>query len=83
MASLVGRGALDRRTAFAVGKSLAACAAVIAFDQLAAGIGWARLGLDAALYLIVVVATGALRPGEIRATLGAAIRGRSEATPSA
>ncbi len=83
MASFVGKGALDRRTVLAVAKTLGACAVVAAFDRLAARIGWPRLALDAILYVLVVVVTGALRPGEIAGTLRAALRARSQAAPSA
>ena len=86
MAFFVGRGATDRRATFAVAKSLAACAVVVGLDRLAARIGWAawaRLGLDAVAYLLVVVATGALRPGEIAGALREALRGRSRAASSA
>jgi O-antigen/teichoic acid export membrane protein len=83
MVSFVGRGAFDRRTALVVAKSLGACAAALATDRLAAPVGWARLGLDAIVYVLVVVATGALRVGEIAGALKAALRDRSRAAPSA
>ena len=83
MVSLVGQGAFDRRTAFVVVKSLGACAVTLAADRFAAPVGWARLGLDAIIYVVVVVATGALRVGEIAGTLRAALRDRSRPAPSA
>jgi O-antigen/teichoic acid export membrane protein len=83
MISFVGRRAFDRRTLGAVGKSLAACAIVAGVDRLAGLLGWARLVLDAAVYLFVVVATGTLRVGEIAGVLRAALRDRAHpATPA-
>jgi hypothetical protein len=76
MASVVGRGVFDRRTASVVLKSLVACALVVGVDRLTASIGWARLALDAAVYAIVIVATGAVRPSEIAGALRAALRYR-------
>jgi O-antigen/teichoic acid export membrane protein len=83
MVSFVGQGAFDRRTAFVVVKSLGACAVTLAADRFVAPVGWARLGLDAIVYVLFVVATGALRVGEIAATLRAALRDRSRPAPSA
>jgi hypothetical protein len=62
-----------------VWKSLAACALVIGVDHLGARLGWARLGLSMVVYVLVVVATGAVRLGEIAGTLRAALRARSDA----
>ena len=77
MVSFVGRGAFDRRTALVVAKSLAACALVVGMDRLAGSLGWARLALDGVVYVLVVVATGAVRPGEIAGAVRAALRSRS------
>lgn len=77
MVSLVGRGALDRRTFTMVGKSLAACAVAFAVDRAAAPLGWGRLVLAAVAYLIVVVSTGALRVGEIAGSVKVALQRRS------
>jgi O-antigen/teichoic acid export membrane protein len=76
----VGLRALDRRTLAAVAKSLAACALVVAVDRLAAPFTWARLALDAATYLTVVVAAGALRLEEIAGTMRAALGNRTPTT---
>src|SRR5262249_39079842 len=62
MAWVVGRRALNRRGAVAVGKSLAACALVVGVDRLGAPLGWARLVIDAAVYLVFVMITGAVQP---------------------
>jgi O-antigen/teichoic acid export membrane protein len=79
MVSFVGRGAFDRRTVATVSKSLVACALVIGVDRLTMRIGWARLVLDAVVYLAVVVATGALRLAEIASVVRAALRRRAHA----
>ena len=50
---------------------------VVAVDRLTVGIGWARLILDAAVYLVVVVGSGALRAGEIAGVVKEALRGRA------
>jgi O-antigen/teichoic acid export membrane protein len=81
MVSFVGRGALDRQTFAAVAKSLAACALALGADRLGAPLGWARLLLDGVVYLTVVVATGALRLGELAGLLKPAL-GRRASTPA-
>jgi O-antigen/teichoic acid export membrane protein len=75
MMSIVGRRAVDHRTLGMVAKSLAACALVVLVDHLAAPMGWARLVLDASVYLAVVILTGALRVRELAALVVAALRG--------
>ena len=76
MLAVVGRDAFDRRSLWMVAKSLGACALVVLSDRLGAGLGGARLVVDAVVYLVVVVATGALRTGETWRLLTAALRGR-------
>jgi O-antigen/teichoic acid export membrane protein len=76
MIAFVGREAFDRRTVQMVAKSLAACALVVLVDRLVASIGWARIIVDALVYLAVVVPTGALRTGEMWRLVTAALRGR-------
>lgn len=76
MASVVGRGAIDRQTLSMAAKSLAACALVLVVDRLSMRLGWARLALDAVVYAMVVIATGALRPGEIMGVVREAMRAR-------
>lgn len=77
MASIVGRRAFDRRAVTAIGKSLAACVLVVIVDRVIADLGWVRLGVDAAVYLVTVVATGAIRLREIAEVVVAAIRGEA------
>lgn len=74
MISVVGREAFDRRALVMAGKSLLACALVVGLDHLARPLGWARLVLDAAAYLAIVLSTGALRAREIVGVIRAAIR---------
>lgn len=76
MASVVGKGAIDRQTLSMVAKSLGACALVLVVDRLSMRLGWARLALDAVVYAMVVIATGALRPGEIMGVVRDALRAR-------
>jgi O-antigen/teichoic acid export membrane protein len=65
MLILVGKGAFDRRSVLAIAKSLAAYLVVSLVHTLLASLGPARLVLDAALYLAIVLATGAVRPREM------------------
>lgn len=86
MTWLVGRRAFDLRIATAVGKSLAACALVVSIDHLATPLGWARLGLDAIVYVTFVAVTGVIRPEWVAIALAAARRRRaphgSQAVPN-
>jgi O-antigen/teichoic acid export membrane protein len=77
MVSIVGRRAFDGRALRVVAKTLLACLIVVFVDRLAAPIGWARLVLDAAVYLIAVIASGALRAGEVAGVVKEALRGRA------
>ena len=79
MIAFVGREAFDRRTLRMVGKSLAACALVVVVDRLATSVGWGRIVVDVAVYLTVVVATGALRTREMWGLMRAAVRARGRA----
>ena len=65
MIALVGREAFDGRSVRMVSKSLAACVLVVVVDRLWTSLGWLRMAVDSAVYLAVVVTTGALRPGEM------------------
>ena len=71
---IVGRRAFDLRIAVAVGKSLAACALVVSVDRLSIPLGWARLGIDAVVYVTFVVFTGAVRPEWVAIVLDAVRR---------
>jgi hypothetical protein len=76
MIAFVGREAFDQRTLRMVAKSLGACVLVVVVDRLSTSIGWARILVDAVVYLAVVVSTGALRTGEMWRIATAAIRGK-------
>ncbi len=65
MLRFVGRGAFDASTSKLLVKSLGACGVVVVVDRLAMNIGWARLAVDASLYVAIVAATGALRAREM------------------
>ncbi len=77
MAWIVGRRAFDLRIALAVFKSLAACALVVGADRLGAPLGWARLGVDAVVYLTFAVGTRAVRPEWVAIALAAVRRRRA------
>ena len=70
--------AFDRRSATALVKSLAACAVAIAVDRLARGLGPARLLVDVATYLVVVIGTGALPLHDFLQFSRAALRHRHD-----
>jgi hypothetical protein len=76
MMAVVGRSAFDRRSVIAIGKSLLAAALVAVTDRALVSLGPARLVVDGALYLVLVVATGALRLGEIVSVARDAVRNR-------
>jgi hypothetical protein len=78
--SLIGRRAFDRRSLSMIAKTLVACAIVLAVDSRLGGWGWARLGVDATLYLALVVASRALRLGEMIDFAVTAFRSRAPAT---
>lgn len=67
MLSRMGRRSVDRRTLVMLGKTLAVCAAVLALDALLPeGLRPApRLALEATVYVVLVLATGAVKPAEI------------------
>lgn len=73
MFAVVGREAFDRRTLTMLGKSLFACTVVVGIDQLLRPMGFGRLLVDAAVYLVIVLATGALRAREILGVVMAAL----------
>jgi O-antigen/teichoic acid export membrane protein len=75
----VGRGAFDRRSTVAIGKSLVAAAIVIVVHRYLVALGPARLIIDGALYTVLVVSTGALRIKEIIGVAKDALRNRSAA----
>jgi O-antigen/teichoic acid export membrane protein len=74
MMVVVGRGAFDRRSLGAIGKSLAACAVVGGVHHFLASLGPARLAIDLAVYLALVLATGGLRLKEMVGVAREAVR---------
>ncbi len=68
--SLLGRmgsSAFDRRLLSMMAKTAAVCLAIIALHVtvLSALNPWLKLGIEAVLYIVGVLATGAVRPGEV------------------
>jgi O-antigen/teichoic acid export membrane protein len=80
MAIAIGRGAFDRQSISTVIRSLIVYAIVVVAHVLLRSLGPARLAVDAALYLVLAVATGALRPKEMLSTVRLALRRKPEAT---
>lgn len=80
MVSVVGRRAFDGPMMAMIAKSVGACAIAVVVDRLCEGLGWARLPLDVAVYLVVVIAAGALQIGEIVDVVRSALRGKSMLT---
>jgi O-antigen/teichoic acid export membrane protein len=78
MIAIVGRQAFDRRTVTSVLKTLGACALVIVTDRLAAPLGWPRLLVEGVLYMVVIVASGALQTEELFAIVRSALRLRAQ-----
>ena len=76
MVAFAGRKAVNRHTVRMVAKSLLACVVVVVVDRVAASLGWVRLAVDAVVYLTLVVATGALRTGDMWRLVIAAVRSR-------
>jgi O-antigen/teichoic acid export membrane protein len=83
MAINIGRGALDRRGASMIGRSLAAYAVVVGAHFLLGALGPARLVIDGLLYFGLAIAFGALRPKDMLTTVREAMRRPTpEASPS-
>ncbi|MCE9668350.1 flippase [Myxococcus stipitatus] len=76
MLSRMGRAAVDRRLLVMVAKTAVVCAAVVALDQtvFAPLEAWPRLGVEAFVYVVGVLALGAVRPGEVLAVVKLARR---------
>jgi O-antigen/teichoic acid export membrane protein len=73
-------GAVTRGNVIFVARSLGAYAVVALAHVLAAPLGYARLPIDAALYLVLVIVLGALRPRQLlKAVRDAVQRPRSSA----
>ena len=73
--AMIGRHAWDRRSVVCCVKSVAACVVVCAAHVAMRGIGPARLVVDLALYLVLIVATGAVHVRELYTVLRSASRG--------
>ncbi len=78
MIAFVGREAFDARTLRMTLKSLGACAVVVVVDRLLASLGGARITVDLAVYLSLVLGTGALRVGDMFRLVRAAVRGKAQ-----
>ncbi len=76
MATVVGREAFDRRTLLMLAKSLLACTVVLGIDRLLQPMAWGRLATDAAVYMAIVLGTGALRGREMLDVVRASMRSR-------
>lgn len=76
MTALVGTRAFDRRSVVMIFKTLAVCGAVIALDQWLGGRmpGLLRIGVDAVVYVVLVVAVRAVRVRETYEFARAAFR---------
>lgn len=77
MIGLVGRDAFDCRSVVTVAKSLVAVGVVVIAHRMLEGIGAFRLIVDGLLYVVIVIATGALRVHEMLATVKQAMTNRS------
>jgi O-antigen/teichoic acid export membrane protein len=76
MLAFLGRGGFDRRSVVAIAKCLGACALAVGVDRLFAGLGPARLAVDALVYTGLVLVTGAVRVGEILTAFKEAVQRR-------
>ena len=79
MIAFVGRKAFDASTYGMMAKSLLACGLVVLVDRLGVSLGWLRLVPDVGVYLVVVVATGALRTKAMWQMVTEAVRSRRRA----
>ena len=83
MAVAIGRDAFDRRSVSTVGRSLLVYGIVVVAHVLLRPLGPGRLAIDGALYLVLAVAFGAIRPREILSTVRQALRRAPGAEPDA
>lgn len=83
MTAFIGRSAFDRRNVGTIVKSVAACVVAAGVHRLLATWGPVRLVLDLAAYLVLVLATGALRLREMLLVVREALRRRSGARATA
>ena len=80
LAISIGRGAFDRRSVSVVLRSLAAYGVVSGAHVLMRPLGPIRLAVDVALYFVIAIAIGALRPKELVATVKDAMSRRNAAS---
>src|SRR5262249_52013169 len=78
MMLLVGREAFDRRSLGTFAKSLLAYGVVVLLNRVLAFLGPPRLIVDAAVYVAIVISTGALRVTDMFAIIRQAARNRSQ-----
>jgi O-antigen/teichoic acid export membrane protein len=83
MIVIVGRDAFDRGSVVTIGKSLAACGVVALAHRGLSSLGPARLALDALIYLVIVLSTGALKPLAIARVIQESIHARGGRNPGA
>ncbi|HEY8086366.1 MAG TPA: oligosaccharide flippase family protein [Polyangiaceae bacterium] len=76
MIAFVGHKAFDASTYGMIAKSLLGCVLVVLVDRLGVSLGWLRLVPDVAVYLVVVLATGALRTKAMWQMVTEAVRSR-------
>ena len=67
LTATVGRGAFDRASVRSLGRAALCCAAVVALDRWIGWIGPLRLAIDAAAYVGLLFAAGAIRAADVRA----------------
>jgi O-antigen/teichoic acid export membrane protein len=82
MMYLVGRRAFDRRSLGMIAKTLCVCAVVVGVDRMFRGLGPFRLALDAIVYTVGVLGTGAVRLGETVEIVRSALHRRHGENPT-
>jgi O-antigen/teichoic acid export membrane protein len=70
----LGGRAVDRRNLSALSKNLFAAVCAVALDHFLLPLGPGRLVIDAVVYVVLVIATGAVKPGEMLRLLRAVLR---------
>jgi O-antigen/teichoic acid export membrane protein len=77
MMGIVGREAFDRRSVVTIAKSFLAFGVVVFVHRALESLGPLRLIVDGVVYLVIVIATGALRLREMLGIVRQAVRNRS------
>lgn len=78
MVANVGRHAYDPQTGARIAKTLGACAVVVVLDRILVPLGWSRLVVEAIVYVVLVVVTGALQTRELFALVASALHRRTQ-----